>query len=154
MECLILNAENEGSSIDQVKGTMTVGELIEYLSEYNENSPMYLSFDNGYTYGGIMTYHFETQEASNDDSDSLDDNSSPAEYLILKTERQGYSPDQIIRTMTVGGFIEFLDNYDEAIPVYLSFDNSSSYGGIDSYDFETQDDSSGDDSDDFIMNPF
>ena len=42
MERLILNAENEGYSIDQVKGTMTVGELIEYLSEYNENSPMYV----------------------------------------------------------------------------------------------------------------
>jgi len=33
--------------------TMTVGELISALENYNHNDKVYLSFDGGYTYGGI-----------------------------------------------------------------------------------------------------
>lgn len=49
----------EGYGIDQIKKTMTVGELIDFLSEYDEDTPVYLSFDNGYTYGGISENRFE-----------------------------------------------------------------------------------------------
>ena len=33
--------------------TMTVGELISSLEQYNENDPVVFSNDNGYTYGKI-----------------------------------------------------------------------------------------------------
>lgn len=33
--------------------TMTVGELISYLEQYDENSPVVFSNDNGYTYGSL-----------------------------------------------------------------------------------------------------
>ena len=33
--------------------TMTVGELISYLEQYDENSPVVFSNDNGYTYGRL-----------------------------------------------------------------------------------------------------
>ena len=38
---------------------MTVGELMAFLENYDENTPVYLSFDNGYTYGGITEERFE-----------------------------------------------------------------------------------------------
>ena len=44
---------------DQVRKTMTVGELIVFLEDYDEDTPLYLSFDNGYTYGGITEGRFE-----------------------------------------------------------------------------------------------
>jgi hypothetical protein len=59
MEKLIYSTFREGYSIDQVRKTMTVGELIDFLSQYDEDTPIYLDFDNGYTYGGITEDRFE-----------------------------------------------------------------------------------------------
>lgn len=53
MEKLLYQTFREGYGIDQVRRTMTVGELIDFLSDYDEDTPIYLSFDNGYTYGGL-----------------------------------------------------------------------------------------------------
>ena len=39
--------------------TMTVGELISLLRQYDPNLPVILSHDNGYTYGGLDEYNFE-----------------------------------------------------------------------------------------------
>lgn len=36
-----------------------VGELVEFLSDFDEDMPVYLSFDSGYTYGGIRELNFE-----------------------------------------------------------------------------------------------
>ena len=33
--------------------TMTVGELVAFLDEFDPEAPIYISNDNGYTYGGI-----------------------------------------------------------------------------------------------------
>lgn len=42
---------------------MTVGELIEMLQEYyNEETEIYLSHDNGYTFGSINETDFEDLE--------------------------------------------------------------------------------------------
>ena len=38
---------------------MTVGELIRYLEDFDEDTPVYLKHDNGYTYGGIRWNSFE-----------------------------------------------------------------------------------------------
>ena len=45
--------------------------------------------------------------------------------LTMKAEREGYAPDQIARTMTVGELIEFLNNFDEDEKIYLSHDNAT-----------------------------
>lgn len=58
-QVLFLDARREGYGIDDIHKTMTVGELIAYLQEnYDEDTPMYLSHDNGYTYGGITEDRF------------------------------------------------------------------------------------------------
>ena len=62
MEKLIYQTFREGYDIGQVHSTMTVGELIAFLANYDEDTPVYLSFDNGYTYGGITERGFEEGE--------------------------------------------------------------------------------------------
>ena len=59
---VIIEALREGYSPEQVRNTMTVKELIEILSEYDEDAKVYLSHDNGYTYGGIRYGNFSEQE--------------------------------------------------------------------------------------------
>ena len=59
MAKLILSTTREGYGTDQIRRTMTAGELVEFLSDYDEDMPVYLSFDNGYTYGGIKEGNFE-----------------------------------------------------------------------------------------------
>ena len=59
MKSLIYSTFREGYGLDQVRKTMTVGELIAFLEDYDEDTPVYLSFDNGYTYGGITEGRFE-----------------------------------------------------------------------------------------------
>lgn len=63
VESIIINTVRDGYGIDQIRRTMTVAELIEVLEGYDPESPVYLSFDNGYTYGAIREERFETGEA-------------------------------------------------------------------------------------------
>ena len=68
MKKLIYSTFREGYGTDQIRKTMTVGELIDFLSQYDEDTPIYLSFDKGYTYGGITEGCFdEDYEEDNDD---------------------------------------------------------------------------------------
>ena len=46
---LTINAHREGYAPDQIASTMTVGELIEFLNNFDEDEKVYLSHDNGYT---------------------------------------------------------------------------------------------------------
>ena len=50
---IIIEAQREGYSIDQCYRTMTVGELMMALSGFDEDTPIYFSHDNGYTYGSL-----------------------------------------------------------------------------------------------------
>lgn len=69
MKKLLFQTFREGYGIDQIRRTMTVGELIEFLGNYDEDTPVYLSFDNGYTYGGITEDRFEEDyEEDNDET--------------------------------------------------------------------------------------
>lgn len=61
-EVLMYKTFREGYGIDQIWETMTVGELISFLEQFDEDKPVYLSFDNGYTYGGITESRFEELE--------------------------------------------------------------------------------------------
>ena len=56
---IIINTQREGYGTDQVRRTMTAGELIAYLKQFDEDTPVYLGFDNQYTYGGIIESRIE-----------------------------------------------------------------------------------------------
>ena len=69
MEKLIYSTFREGYGIDQVNRTMTAGELINFLAQYDEDTPIYLSFDNGYTYGGLTEERFEEDYGEDKDDE-------------------------------------------------------------------------------------
>lgn len=56
---LYIEGRRNGYSPEQCKSTMTVGELIAYLEQFEEDTPVYLNNDNGYTYGSITESSFE-----------------------------------------------------------------------------------------------
>lgn len=71
---IIIEARREGYSPDQIDSTMTVGELIEALSEYGYDTPVLLGHDrwtngNFYTYGGITWNCFEEREDEEEEED-------------------------------------------------------------------------------------
>lgn len=66
MARLMINAVREAYGADEVR-TMTVGELIEFLQDFDEDTEIILSHDNGYTYGGIRgDLMWEDEENVND----------------------------------------------------------------------------------------
>lgn len=56
---VFINANRTGYAPDQIHHTMTVGDLIAYLEQFDEDAPVYLKHDGGYTYGGITEYDIE-----------------------------------------------------------------------------------------------
>jgi len=68
-KAVFINANNNGYEPSQCGSTLTVGELIELLSYFDQNQPVYLKFDNGYTYGSIGEYDFNTAEDLGDEED-------------------------------------------------------------------------------------
>ena len=56
---LYIEGRRNGYGIDQCGKTMTVGEMIAYLEQYDEDTKLYLKNDGGYTYGSITERSFE-----------------------------------------------------------------------------------------------
>lgn len=46
-----------------------------------------------------------------------------ANIITIEGRREGYAPDQIRHTMTVGELIDYLSQFDEDCPVMLDNDN-------------------------------
>ncbi len=67
MRALIMEEERTGYAVDQIRQTMTVGELIAFLSDFDEDMAIYTSQDNGYTYGGIGYDNFREEENEEED---------------------------------------------------------------------------------------
>ena len=55
---LYIEGRRNGYSTDQCGRTMTVSELIAYLDQFDDDTPIYLRNDNGYTYGSITESSF------------------------------------------------------------------------------------------------
>lgn len=60
--------------------------------------------------------------------------------LFITGRRDGYTPDQCGRTLTVGELIAILQDYDEDRLVYLANDNGYTYGSITEMDLTTEED--------------
>ena len=50
---VFIEGRRDGYAPDQIKKTMTVRELIDFLEMFDEDAKVYLNNDNGYTYGGV-----------------------------------------------------------------------------------------------------
>lgn len=89
MKRIVINARREAYGIDDIRETMTVGDLVHYLMEnFDEDQPIYLSHDNGYTYGGIT----EERISEEGDEEETDDTHSIviSEQVDIKTEDGNY----------------------------------------------------------------
>lgn len=62
MNALYIEGRREGYAPSQCRKTMTVGELQAFLDNFDEDTPVYLSNDRGYTFGSITESSFEESE--------------------------------------------------------------------------------------------
>ena len=70
MTKLILNTKREGYGTDQINKTMTAGELIRFLEDYDEDTKIYLAFDNHYTYGAVLERYFEEDDDEDEEEEA------------------------------------------------------------------------------------
>lgn len=56
---VIMETHRRGYSTDQITDTISVREMIDILSQFDEDAKIYTSHDNGYTFGGIHEEDFE-----------------------------------------------------------------------------------------------
>ena len=69
-EVLIIEANREGYSIEQAENertAITVGELISLLEDFDEDTKIYISNDNGYTYGSVTEYRIREDWVDEDE---------------------------------------------------------------------------------------
>lgn len=70
---LIINAKRDGYGTDQVGSTLTVGDLIELLQQYDEDTPVYIGNDpksyGWYTYGSIRECDICERNGEEDDDE-------------------------------------------------------------------------------------
>lgn len=66
---LFIEGRRNGYTIGQCGPTMTVGELVDLLSAFEEDTPIYLINDNGYTFGSITERSFEERDNDEDEED-------------------------------------------------------------------------------------
>lgn len=53
-----------------------------------------------------------------------------SQKIIIEVEAEGYAPEQINDTMTVGDLLEYLEDCNPGQKIYFSFNNHYSFGGL------------------------
>lgn len=67
---IIIEAKREGYTIEQAENereAITVGELMRLLEDFDEDAKVYISNDNGYTYGSVTEYRIREDWVDEDD---------------------------------------------------------------------------------------
>ena len=67
MKYLTIETHRNGYGVDQCGNTLTVSELIGYLSQWEEDTPVYFRNDGGYTYGSIDFDDINENEVEDDE---------------------------------------------------------------------------------------
>ena len=68
-----IETTRNGYSPEQCGSTLTVGELIEILQRFDEEEKVYLSNDNGYTFGNILPSQIKENYCGDDEDDEDED---------------------------------------------------------------------------------
>ena len=69
-QVIIIEAKREGYSIEQAENertAITVGELMQMLEDFDEDTKVYISNDNSYTYGSVTEYRIREDWVDEDD---------------------------------------------------------------------------------------
>lgn len=67
---IIIEANREGYTIEQAENereAITVGELMQMLEYFDEDTKVYISNDNGYTYGSVTEYRIREDWVDEDE---------------------------------------------------------------------------------------
>ena len=67
---IIIEAKREGYTIEQAENereAITVGELMRLLEDFDEDTKVYISNDNGYTYGSVTEYRIREDWVDEDE---------------------------------------------------------------------------------------
>lgn len=67
---IIIEAKREGYTIEQAENereAVTVGELMRLLEDFDEDTKVYISNDNGYTYGSVTEYRIREDWVDEDE---------------------------------------------------------------------------------------
>ena len=67
MEFVSIDGRRDGYAPSQCGNTMTVGQLIDFLSGYDEDMFVYINNDDGYTYGRVTYSSFKEESSDEDD---------------------------------------------------------------------------------------
>lgn len=68
-EVLVIQAKNTEYSALAVENTMTAAELREFLEDFDDDTPVVLSFDGGYTYGPVRQYDIGSEYFDEDEDE-------------------------------------------------------------------------------------
>lgn len=68
-KAIYIEGRRNGYAAKQCGKTMTVGELIDFLSGYSNDTPVYLKNDGGYTFGNIDSWSFETEDLEDEEDE-------------------------------------------------------------------------------------
>lgn len=75
VECVFVRGNRDAYGPDQIEdNTITVGELIEILDQYDENLKVFLRNDNGYTFGSISNNSISLGEYNSNGESTLKEN--------------------------------------------------------------------------------
>ena len=69
-QVIIIEAKREGYTIEQAENereAITVGELMQMLEDFDEGTKVYISNDNGYTYGSVTEYRIREDWVDEDE---------------------------------------------------------------------------------------
>ena len=64
---VFIEGRRNGYIPEQCGRTMTVGELIGFLEQFDEDAEVFINNDNGYTYGSITESSFEEREEEDEE---------------------------------------------------------------------------------------
>ena len=67
---IIIEAKREGYTIEQAENdreAITVGELMRLLEDFDEDTKVYISNDNSYTYGSVTEYRIRDDWVDEDE---------------------------------------------------------------------------------------
>lgn len=67
MKYLKIEVRRDAYSPSEIGNTLTVGELISILENYDEGMPVIMSHDSDYSYGGIVADNIDTDEDESED---------------------------------------------------------------------------------------
>lgn len=68
-EYITIETHRNGYSVNQCGKTLTVSELVDYLTQWDDDTPVYFSNDNGYTYGAISFDDINSAEEDDEDDE-------------------------------------------------------------------------------------